>query len=274
MRHSTKLLIAAAIATVSFAGAASAADMAVKARPIPPPIFNWTGFYIGGFVGGAGAEGNATATDPRSPAFVFYNGGNLVNNYGLGSSFIGGGTAGYNWQAPGSPFVLGVEGEVGYLHLKGSRQDINAINAGFSLPDSVNTTKIGDWYGVIAGRAGWSFDRVLFYGKGGVAFVEKNYNFSDPCTAAPCGPATLFLSHSDTYVTYAVGAGIEWAFTQNWSVKGEYLYLGSRKTYTQSGVAGAGLAGTLETNSNTDPGVHTGKIGINYRFGGPIVAKY
>src|SRR5581483_1515830 len=115
MRHSIKLLMAAAVASISFAGVASAADMAVKAPP-PPPIFNWTGFYIGGFVGGAGADRDAWASEPFiPPAGGFYNGTGFATTYGLGSSFIGGGTIGYNWQRPGSAFVLGIEGEVGYL---------------------------------------------------------------------------------------------------------------------------------------------------------------
>jgi outer membrane immunogenic protein len=253
--------------------------MAVKAPPPPPPIFNWTGFYIGGFVGAAGADRDAWAGEPVTAAGAFYNGTGLNTSYGLGTSFIGGGTIGYNWQQPGSNFVLGIEGEAGYLHLHGSRQDINAFNAGLALPDSIDSTRIGDAYGVIAGRAGWTNNRALFYVKGGVAFVANAYSFNDSCIGpAPtpgCGPGALITRHSDTQVTYAVGAGVEYAFNNNWSVKGEYLYLGTQKTYSQSGVITAGGGtGTLEANSNSDPGVHTGKIGVNYRFGGPIVAKY
>ena len=277
MRHyRTGLLMTAAIASLGFAGIASAADLPARTytkAPVIPIAYNWSGFYIGGFVGGAFADRNATATDPQS-SLAFYNGGNLVNSYGLDSSFIGGGTVGYNWQTPGSNFVFGLEGEAGYLHLHRSQQDINAFNVGFALPDSVNSTRIGDAYGVIAGRIGYTWDRTLLYAKGGVAFVGNNYNFNDPCTTGGCGPATLFLGNSGTQVTWAAGAGIEYALINNWSIKGEYLYLGTRKTFTQTGVAGASLAGTVETNTASDPGVHTVKLGLNYRFGGPIVAKY
>lgn len=281
MRHyASKLLLTAAIASLGLATIASAADLPARTytkAPVAPVIaFNWTGFYIGGFVGGAFSDGNSTATDPNLVGFptAFYNGGSLVTSYGLNSGFLGGGTIGYNWQTPGSNMVFGLEGEAGYLHLHGSKQDINAFNAGFTLPDSVNSTRIGDAYGVIAGRVGFASDRTLFYAKGGVAFIGNNYSFSDPCTTGGCGAATLFLNHSDTQVTWAAGAGIEYALTNSWSIKGEYLYLGTRKTFTQSGVAGASLAGAVETNSASDPGVHTAKLGINYRFGGPVVAKY
>jgi outer membrane immunogenic protein len=278
MRHSTtKLLMAAAVASISFTGVASAADMAVKAPPPPPVLFNWTGFYIGGFVGGAGADRDASASEPVSAAGVFYNGTGFNTSYGLGSSFIGGGTIGYNWQQPGSNFVVGIEGEAGYLHLSGSRQDVNATLAGLTLPDSIDSSRIGDAYGVIAGRLGWTgwANRSLFYVKGGVAFVGRSSSFNDPCNVGGCGGGLLFMGRSDTLVTYAVGGGWEYAFTNNWSVKAEYLYLGTQKTYTQSGIVTAGPAtGTLFSNTVSDPGVHTGKIGINYRFGGPIVAKY
>ena len=278
MRQSIKLLMAAAVASISFAGAASAADMAVKARPLPPAIFNWTGFYIGGFVGGAGADRDAWQSEPVTPAGVLYNGTAFGTSYGLGSSFIGGGTIGYNWQAPGSAFVLGVEGEVGYLHLTGSRQDVNARLAGFSLPDSIDSTRIGDWYGVLAGRAGWAVNNALFYFKGGVAFVDRRSSFNDSCIgpgAPACGPSALIINQGNsTQATYAVGGGIEYAFNNNWSLKGEYLYLGTQKNYTGSGIAAGGFAGFLFSNSASDPGVHTGKIGLNYRWGGPIVAKY
>ena len=267
-------IFAVAIGTVT----ASAADMAVKA-PLPAPqIFTWTGFYIGGFVGGAAADGDTWATEPTNPTFGNYNGASLPTSYGFGSSFVGGGTIGYNWQRPGSYSVLGIEGEVGYLHLTGSLQDVNATAARLSSIDSVDSSHLGDWYGVIAGRAGWSADRALFYLKGGAAFINHNYSFADNCIgggAPGCGPGFLVINRgTDTQFTYAVGAGIEYAFNNNWSVKGEYLYLGRRKSYARSGTSVAAPAGVLFTNTNSDPNINIGKIGLNYRWGAPIVAQY
>jgi outer membrane immunogenic protein len=279
MRNSNLIFSAVvAISAVVGIGAASAADLPArtytKAPVAPVMAFNWTGFYIGGFVGGAFSNGNATATEPSSGAPPdFYNNGNLVTSYGLNSGFLGGGTIGYNWQTPGSNFVFGLEGEAGYLHLRGSKQDVNATAIGFALPDSIDSTRIGDAYGVIAGRIGFATDRTLFYAKGGVAFVGNSTNFSDLCNTGGCGGGLLFMGRSDTQVTYAVGAGVEYGFTNNWSLKGEYLYLGTQKTYPQTGPLLLGPATTL-TNTVTVPGVHTIKLGLNYRFGGPVVAKY
>src|SRR6185436_15524747 len=101
-------------------------------------VFNWTGFYVGGFVGGAVADRNAVSTEPAS-AGVFFNVTGANNVYSLDSSFIGGGTIGYNWQPVGSQFVFGLEGEVGYLRLRRTVGDINgAVGNGF------DTTHIGD----------------------------------------------------------------------------------------------------------------------------------
>lgn len=108
----------------------------------PSAVYNWTGFYIGGFVGGAGADRNASASEPLSAAGP-YNGPNCLDtSYGLGSSFIGGGTVGYNWQKHGNNLVLGIEGEAGYIHLSGSRQDVNAVLNGIGLPDSGRSRRL------------------------------------------------------------------------------------------------------------------------------------
>jgi outer membrane immunogenic protein len=275
-------LLTAVVASLGLTAMASAADLPARTytkAPVIPPVFNWSGFYIGGFAGYAWADGNATATEAATATGVFYNGTGLPTTYGLKGSFLGGGTVGYNWQAPGSNFVFGLEGEAGYLHVRGSRQDVNAFNAGLSPIDSVNTTRIGDAYGVIAGRIGYAWDRTLLYAKGGVAFVGHSSSFNDSCIGAGapgCGPGVLVINHSDTQTTYAVGAGIEYAFTPNWSLKGEYLYLGTRQTNTSSNFSVAAPANVLFTNSNSDPGIHTVKVGVNYRFnwGAPVVAKY
>jgi len=260
------VLALAAAATIASAPA-MAADMRMpaKAAPMVAPIFNWTGFYIGGFIGGAAADRNATSTEPcaAGPVCLFTVGGVITpNNYSLGSSFIGGGTAGYNWQMPGSQWLLGIEGEAGYLHLQRTVRDVNAPAPGLS-PGGFDSTRLGDAYGVIAGRLGVTFDRVLFYGKGGVAFVDKNHNY-----ASTVGATTATLSNDHVQTTWAAGAGVEWAFASNWSLKGEYLYIDTRETYTTSGTCTGGFcgAGVAVSSSHSDPGIHTGKIGVNYRF--------
>ena len=270
MKKISSLLTAiAAVAVISAPAVAADMRMPMKAAPAPVmAVFNWTGFYVGGFVGGAAAEGNASSSQPCN-LVACYNTAlatSVTNSYSLDSSFIGGGTIGYNWQPVGSQFVLGIEGEVGYLRLRRSVVDANAIAAfGPTTTNGIDTTHIGDFYGVIAGRLGVAFDRVLLYAKGGVAFVDKSYDYTDVCVAGPCGALTLTQGRSDVQTTWTAGGGVEWAFAPNWSLKGEYLYLATRETYSTTGTT-APAPGVVLTNTHTDPGVHTGKFGVNYRF--------
>src|SRR5437868_15059935 len=72
----------------------------------------------------------------------------------LDSSFIGGGTIGCNWQPVGSPLVLGIEGEVGFMRLSGQAFDPNTIAGAQTTPDVLGSAKVGDWYGMVTGRLG------------------------------------------------------------------------------------------------------------------------
>jgi outer membrane immunogenic protein len=262
------IALAFATAAVVISAPAMAADMRmpVKAAPMAAPIFTWTGFYIGGFVGGATADRNATSSEPcvvaGTPCLFTVGGATVPNSYSLGSSFIGGGTIGYNWQVPGSQFVFGLEGEAGYLHLQRTVRDVNAPPPAIS-PGGFDSTRLGDFYGVIAGRAGIALDKLLFYGKGGVAFVDKNHNYT-----STVGPLTANIDNSHTQTTWAAGAGLEWAFASKWSLKGEYLYIATRETFTTRGLCTGGgcAAGVVITSTHSDPGIHTGKFGVNYRF--------
>uniref|UniRef100_Q07TE4 Porin n=1 Tax=Rhodopseudomonas palustris (strain BisA53) TaxID=316055 RepID=Q07TE4_RHOP5 len=275
MRH----ILLGAVALTALCSSAVAADLPVytKAPVVVAPVFNWSGFYVGGFVGGAVADGNANSTEPRgaAPAApfapVFYNATAFDNNYSLSNTFIGGGTIGLNYQPSASNWLFGVEGEVGYLKLSRSVVDINPVPAGAPGADSIDRTRIGDLYGVFAARLGYAFDRVLFYAKGGAAFVGKEASFTDKCAVAPCSVNTLNTDYSGTQLTWAAGGGLEYAINDSWSVKGEYLYLATKETYTYSANASNNQPYTV---SHTDPGVHTGKIGLNYRWGGPAVGRY
>jgi outer membrane immunogenic protein len=269
-----KVLLASA-AILAMAGVASAADMRmpVKAPPVIAPVFSWTGCYIGGYVGGAWAANDAATYelfDGVGGYGVNHAGGATTYrawSYKTDSSFIGGGTVGCNWQPVGSPFVLGLEGEIGYLNIEGS-----ALDPFQAAPLTYGSaTKIGDWYGMITGRLGYSWDRAMIYVKGGAAFVNVESSVYD---AAPIGLAPWSLTTSETVATWTVGGGIEWAFDMNWSIKAEYMYIGLNGT---QGIASA-LPGDLANHywDNDISGIHTAKVGLNYRFGGgaPVMARY
>ena len=224
---------------------------------VPAAVFNWTGFYVGLFAGGAFADGNMRVTDRQ--------GYNLPVGHSwthtLDDSFIGGGTLGFNWQAPGSAFVFGVEGELGYLRLRGSGADPLS-----PARDTIANARIGDWYGLIAGRVGVAFQSALIYFKGGAAFVEKTASVRDTCTTGACGLGTVNATFSDTEVTWALGGGVEWAFAPQWSIKAEYLYLDTSETVASCGPGGGTAAGANFCWNHRFPGTHTVKAGVNFRF--------
>jgi outer membrane immunogenic protein len=288
-----KLLLIGVALTALFGGSALAADLRRPAYtpppPAPPPVFNWSGCYIGGYVGGAWSERDAIFTDLGNSNFGAFSGG-LVGgrregshsfNVGLDNSFIGGGTLGCNWQPYGSPFVFGIEGEAGYMKLEGSAFD-PLLNPTLSIasvggtPDVLGRAKIGDWYGMITGRLGYAWGATLIYVKGGAAFVPVEASVIDQCavTAAGCGNWLISTSDSKTVTTGTLGGGIEWALGSNWSIKGEYMFigLGDRHVSTTCGFAnlssGATVSGGPFCFDHDFSGIHTAKVGLNYRFGG------
>ena len=237
-------------------GAASAADLPARypmnAPPMIVPVFSWTGCYLGGYAGGAWAghvrayDRNNFAGQASAPFDAW--------SYNGGSSFLGGGTAGCNWQPIGTPLVAGVEGEFGYLKLSDSGFD-PLDPAG---PNNIlSSTRIGDWYGMLTGRLGISWDHALLYVKAGAAFVNIQTSVSDVATG-------FTGSTSNTETTWTLGGGLEWALDPNWSVKAEYMYIGLDKTLSDCGF----LATSFCYDHNLH-GISTAKVGLNYRFNGP-----
>jgi outer membrane immunogenic protein len=138
-------------------------------------------------------------------------------SYGVGTGFLGGGTIGWNWQAPGSQFVFGLENEIGYIHLNGSA----VMNPpGIGNGDTSATTTIGNWYDAYTIRAGYAWDKVLLYAKGGG--VSARYS-SGVVDNGP--PVTINTAPNQVRTGWAAGAGVEYGMAQNWSLKAEYLYL-------------------------------------------------
>lgn len=182
-----------ALAVLSVAGAANAADlarrqMAVKAPVYAPAVYNWTGFYVG--INGGGAWGRSNWSNPLASTGDFNVSGALL-----------GGTAGYNWQA--GPMVYGVEGDIDWSSVKGST---NIPACGGVACETSN-----HWLGTARGRVGYAFDRVLPYITGGLAVGDIK---------AAQGPASV----SQTKAGWTAGAGLEAAITGPLTAKIEYLY--------------------------------------------------
>jgi outer membrane immunogenic protein len=249
-------------ATLLIASPAVAADLG--SRPFYKPAFTWTGCYIGGFAGGASGAGvNANELSNPNPLIGFYNNPAAPYSYHTDASAIAGGTVGCNWQPAGTQWVVGVEGEAGYLHSKRSVVDPNSVAL---ASDTTDSTKIGDWYGVVAGRLGYAVGPWLVYAKGGAAFTKVSSSIIDTCSTAPCGPLTINATGSSSPVSAAVGGGLEYALSDHWTVKGEYLWLGINPSFSVCGQSGGSFTANYCSGRTVGNGMSTGKLGVNYKF--------
>jgi outer membrane immunogenic protein len=264
--------------TAAGAVAAQAADLPTTKGPPPtpvfvPPPFTWTGFYIGLNAGGIFSSGSRSLTlvDPNAGVDGAFLNSALPGGLGNGNSgFIGGGQAGYNWQT--GAFVFGVETDFDGTTLSNSR---NLTGAGFFDPyigatDNLTLhSKVSlDWLGTTRGRVGWVVtpdNRLMIYGTGGVAYGggSANVSFYDNATGA-------FWSGnpSSSRVGWTVGAGAEYAFTNNWTIRGEYLYvdLGS-SNFTSIGNPAAAFAFPgvyAQGHINYDASIF--RLAVNYKF--------
>ena len=185
----------------------------------PKSTYDWTGVYVGGFVGGAsGANATSSTNGLLNDGIQTGWNGSGSSNYSTNSSFIGGGTIGYNWQIPKTPYLIGLEGEYGYLGQSGSSQT-NAVgygNGGDSGSyNTQNKTTIGSnfGYGLVGGRLGYALDRSLFYVKSGAVFTQvSSTNSSTPVHINDPIPFNSNSTNSGGTTTgYAIGGGVEYA---------------------------------------------------------------
>jgi outer membrane immunogenic protein len=268
-------LLLSTIAAAAMLGSAAAADLPSR-RPPPPayvapvPFFTWTGFYVG--VNAGGAFRGSTNNGFNNAVFFggagpFVGAGLATANTGSGARFIGGGQAGFNWQI--NQFVLGVEGD-GQALVGGNN---NGNNGFIGFGNNGNNT---GFLGTVRGRAGIALDRFLVYGTGGVAFGSNSNTSPNNIVGTVGGVPTFFTSNiaGKTRVGYAAGAGVEYAFTPNWSVKVEYLFTDLGRN-NRTFVAPGGLSGFTLNNREQN---HIVRAGLNYRFGwlppAPVLARY
>jgi outer membrane immunogenic protein len=230
------LALAALLGTTALAAAADLPSRGYAPAPVyAAPIFTWTGFYIG-LNAGYGGDKNTYSINGFGNVASITSGG-----------FIGGGQIGYNYQFAGTAFVLGLEADLQATNIQGK---VTILGLGIG-------TKL-DYLGTARARLGYAFlPNALFYVTGGLAYGSVKTNVAN------------IISFGGTNTGWTAGAGIEYALTQNWSLKTEYLYvdLGKKNSLLFPGLS-VGV-------KNTE---HIVRAGLNYRFnwGAPsaVVAKY
>jgi len=273
----------AALAALMAVGAAHAADMPVKApayKPPPVPIYSWTGFYVG-LNGGYGWDRGTIELSAIFPGFFGFYAPALANGAIPASSqphargFIGGLQAGYNYQS--GSVVYGLESDISYAHLRGTA--VNVSSAAGPILTTVQEQKL-DWLGTLRGRAGiLAVPSVLAYLTAGLAFghAEASTVTTRDVTAVSSCANNLFCNvgtGSKTLFGWTVGGGLESALGPDWTVKAEYLYYDLGRISFTAITIDIGDPPTPVMQAEARFKGRIARVGINYRFGGPLVAKY
>jgi outer membrane immunogenic protein len=260
--------VIASSALLGSLGTAAAADMPLKAIPAPAPMYNWSGFYAGvngGF--GWGTSMGDLVNNSGGIAIPTALAGNTIPTHlnVKPQGFLGGAQAGYNWQV--DHVVFGIEGDYQGSDIK---QAVTFTNPGSAtLLPTINTgsDKL-DWFSTVRGRLGYAWNTAMLYGTGGVAFGRTtDTNTSQTTTPPPFGSGATTSNRTG----WTAGLGFEYGFWNNWTFKAEYLHidLGST-TVTSSFLPGSADFLTYSFSHQYD----IYRVGFNYRFNGPIVAKY
>lgn len=220
-----RLLVSCAIVVI-FGGVASAADMAVKAPPVPVQTDDWSGWFVGANAGYSWGQTNVKYTVGPNPASFgdppFGNGGQL--SAGLSSAAaVGGGQFAYNFEM--QQWVFGIVADFDYRN--GSGQQTTLLNKlGGGLGDRVAFSTQQNWIGTVRGRVGYAPTNTwLLYVSGGLAYGRVSHSVMQGDAVNPTTLVANTLSDSGTRVGGAAGAGVEYALNRLWSIGVEYLFV-------------------------------------------------
>ena len=251
MRGRVAIALAACVVAIS---PAVAADMPPPVMPQAPPVyvpvvapppFSWTSLYVGG----NGGYGRSSWSDGQGDSFT-------------GKGGLGGGQVGFNVQI--NQFVVGLEGDLDWTGVNWSQSSSTSFSVfGLTGGASASITNKEQWFSTFAARFGWAFDRVLVYGKVGGAWAEEDWSTSASGTIAG---VTVAGSGSTTFDRYGwmVGAGLEYAVTNNITIKAEYNFLdfGTANETLSINAGGTLFTATVPSKLN----VNIVKVGVNYLF--------
>jgi outer membrane immunogenic protein len=286
-----RCVFGAILGVVVFAAApVQAADLPVKAvAKTKSVLFDWTGFYVGGHIGAARGESIfSPVTDFIFPGFIFTppltavltRSGTLPGVTATNTNVVGGGQLGFNVQR--GAIVYGLEGDIGPTGLRQS------VSFSASSPFAAGQTLTGtystaiDWMASLRARLGMTWDRLLAYATGGVAFVGGEVKSSFTLTNSvpgiifpvPGSSGKTSAGDSFTKVGWTLGAGVEWAFGNAWTLAGEYRHFDfgrERVLLASTDPSGALALPTLATEVRLI--VDQVTLRANYRFSVPRAAR-
>ncbi len=247
------LLVTASLIALGAAAPAVAADLAArpytKAPAMIAAVYDWSGFYVGAN-GGWGSSHKCWDFLPAA-------GGTSPEGCHDATGGVAGGQVGYRWQT--GTWVFGLEAQGNWADFRGDNLS-TLFGAGFR-----NESKI-DAFGLFTGQIGYAANNVLFYLKGGAAVTDNRNRIYSTATN------TVFGTTGDTTRWGGtVGVGLEYGFAPNWSVGVEYDHLFLQdKTLTFTSPATGLAVGADRIRQDVD----LVTVRVNYKFGGPVVARY
>ncbi len=278
MRQFNFISAAVAIGAIFGIGAASAADLPARVytkAPMVDPIYNWTGFYIGGTVGGAWARDPINLSAGNNVPGAIPDFGNIpaVNAFGSttlrSTVFTASAKAGYNWQV--QSWILGVEGDIASLHFRrsttftGNPEGPGCVGCFETHLDNVSA----DWVATFRARVGYAVDKWMVYGTGGLAVGNLGFSNaysensgSNPLNTVRIGTAAGLAN--PTLTGWAAGAGTEYAVTKNWLLSLEYMHIDLGKLAVNEISSNGTVAGNLNFTSRLTSDIV--RVGAAYKF--------
>lgn len=254
----------ASVLALGAAAPVSAADLAAapvysKAPPMVSAIYDWSGLYIG--LNGGGGWSRVDANRYIIPGDRYSD--DLKTN---GGTF--GGQVGYRWQL--SNWVFGIEGQGNWADFSGTvaqdRSSPEDLGPGGVEYDRTRTNS----FGLLTGQAGFAWNNVLLYVKGGAAVVNNKYDVRTVDAGGLVGTAWA----NETRWGGTVGVGMDFGFAPNWSVGLEWNHIflsGQDNTWSAAIADGTTSTQTMHTGRQD---VDMALVRLNYRFGGPVIARY
>jgi outer membrane immunogenic protein len=244
------LLTTVSLGVLGLLSPAFGADLPVysKAPAATASAYDWTGAYVGVFGGGGMGNHNINNANGTSTGFS-----NFTANYSS-TGGVAGGEAGYNWQS--GNYIVGVEGDMFWSGVRGN--DASQVGAGaFSGVAGVDADNLR-WGGTLRARGGFTVDRWMMFFTGGYAFGNISHTNTTP------GGIDQFNVQANGLTA---GAGFAYAVTNNLSAKFEYRYY-NFNGYNRPNPTNGSIPYTTETTYSVVT------LGLDYKFGGPVVAKY
>jgi len=222
------------------------------AAPPAAPVFNWSGFYVGGQVG----EGWDVTTPTETVSSSEFPVGFVLNTLHA-KGLLGGGYAGFNYQI--HQFVIGIEGDYAWANLSGSANTVGVLGG------TQERTAHIDWIATLAGRLGYAVNDWMLFGKAG--WTWEGLHASGSVFDVAGVNTSNFVVPEQTRNGPTIGAGIEWSCARNWSAKFEYDYVkfSNKNNYaiSISTITGSVFTGVSSVSVSS---LQMVKLGVAYRY--------